>query len=328
MTLHDSGIPWIINLELTNLCQLECVFCDHPVFKKKMRLGCMEDSLVRKILSDIDRDWGDEKIHELGLVGLGEPTLDKRWSQHLGIISEYAHRFDRISLNSNLVSLNAKKSKEVLGSAVNAFTFSINASNRDHYLDMMGTDQFDRVVENFTHFLKALQEAKKDVSIDVQVFDSEKSSVEELIQFFPSACDQEVNFFPRKVYSKPVIKEGSEVVNLHVPDRDQRYPCWDIYTRIYIDIEGFLYPCTIGNDSYRQKSELCLGNVQQSSVYNIFNSERNQKARELFENGKLGYPECKDCNIWSLTPNNFDWSDGDGKWLRKTKHLRAYSLKT
>ena len=328
MTLHDSGIPWIINLELTNLCQLECVFCDHPVFKKKMRLGCMEDSLVRKILSDIDRDWGDEKIHELGLVGLGEPTLDKRWSQHLGIISEYAHRFDRISLNSNLVSLNAKKSKEVLDSAVNAFTFSINASNRDHYLDMMGTDQFDRVVENFTHFLKALQEAKKDVSIDVQVFDSEKSSVEELIQFFPSARDQEVNFFPRKVYSKPVIKEGSEVVNLHVPDRDQRYPCWDIYTRIYIDIEGFLYPCTIGNDSYRQKSELCLGNVQQSSVYNIFNSERNQKARELFENGKLGYPECKDCNIWSLTPNNFDWSDEDGKWLRKTKHLRAYSLKT
>ena len=90
MTLHDSEIPWIINLELTNLCQLECVFCDHPVFKKKMRLGCMEDSLVRKILSDIDRDWGDEKIHELGLVGLGEPTLDKRWSQHLEIISEYA----------------------------------------------------------------------------------------------------------------------------------------------------------------------------------------------------------------------------------------------
>ncbi len=328
MTLHDSEIPWIINLELTNLCQLECVFCDHPVFKKKMRLGCMEDSLLRKILSDIDRDWGDEKIHELGLVGLGEPTLDKRWSQHLGIISEYAHRFDRISLNSNLVSLNAKKSKEVLGSAVNAFTFSINASNRDHYLDMMGTDQFDRVVENFTHFLKALQEAKKDVSIDVQVFDSEKSSVEELIQFFPSARDQEVNFFSRKVYSKPVIKEGSEVVNLHVPDSDQRYPCWDIYTRIYIDIEGFLYPCTIGNDSYRQESELCLGNVQQSSVYNIFNSERNQKARKLFENGKLGYPECKDCNIWSLTPNNFNWSDEEGTWLRKTKHLRAYSLKT
>jgi radical SAM protein with 4Fe4S-binding SPASM domain len=328
MTLNDSESPWIVNLELTNLCQLECVFCDHPVFKKKMRLGCMEDSLLRKILSDIERDWSDEKIHELGLVGLGEPTLDKRWSQHLEIINGYAHRFDRISLNSNLVSLSAKKSQEALDSVVNAFTFSINASNRDHYLEMMGADQFDRVVENFSHFLEALQGVKKDVSVDVQVFDSEKSSVEELIELFPGARDQGINFFSRKVYSKPVIKDGSEVVNLHVPGRDQRYPCWDVYTRIYIDIEGFLYPCTIGNDSFRQESELCLGNVQQTSVKDIFNGERNHKARELFENGKLGYPECKDCNIWSLTPNNFDWSDEESKWQRKVQHLRAYGLKT
>lgn len=327
MALSKPESPWIINLELTNLCQLECVFCDHPVFKKKMRLGCMEDALLRKILSDIERDWGDEKIHELGLVGLGEPSLDKRWTQHLEILREYAHLFDRISLNSNLVSLNAKKSQEALDSVVNAFTFSINASDRDHYFEMMGADQFNRVVDNFTNFLKNLKKTKKDVSVDVQVFDSEKSSLKDLVQLFPDARDQGVNFFSRKVYSKPVIQEGSEIVKLHVPVEDQRYPCWDIYTRIYIDIDGFLYPCTIGNDSYRQESELCLGNVLQASVKDIFNNERNQRARELFENGKLGYRECKDCNIWSLTQNNFAWSDEEGKWLRKTPQSRAYSLK-
>lgn len=327
MTTRDIETPWIINIELTNLCQLECIFCDHPVFKKKMRLGSMEDSLLLKILSDIDEDWKGEKIHELGLVGLGEPTLDKRWLYHLNIIGEYSYCFDRISLNSNLVSLSSEKSKEALESAINTFTFSINASNKQHYFEMMGTNQFDHVVKNFNNFLDAWQKNGKEASVDVQVFDSNKSSVEELKKLFPKAASLGVKFFSRKVYSKPVIQKSSEVVNLHFPKSTIRYPCWDIYTRIYIDVEGFLYPCTIGNDSYRKDSELCLGNIMESSVNDIFNGLRNKKARELFESGELAYPECKLCNVWSLTPNNFEWDEKENKWLKKTQQLRAYGLK-
>ena len=57
MEPRDIEIPWIINLELTNLCQLECVFCDHPIFKKQMRLGYMQESLLQKIMLDIEQDW-------------------------------------------------------------------------------------------------------------------------------------------------------------------------------------------------------------------------------------------------------------------------------
>ena len=328
MEQRDTEIPWIINLELTNHCQLGCVFCDHPVLKNKMRLGSMDDSLLLKIQSDVERDWGDEKIHELGLVGLGEPTLDKGWIRHLQIIDNYAQRFDRISLNSNLVSLSPKKTREVLDSSVNTFTFSINASNKQHYLEMMGANQFDRVVENFNHFLEAWKKSGKDASVDVQVFDSNQSSVEELMELFPQASKLGVNFFSRKVYSKPVIWGSSEVVSLHIPSINNRYPCWDIYTRIYIDIDGLLYPCTIGNDSYRKDSELCLGNVMESSINHIFNGERNQSARELFERGKLAYPECEKCNVWNLTPNNFEWDERGNKWLKKPRPVRAYNLKT
>ena len=164
--------------------------------------------------------------------------------------------------------------------------------------------------------------------MDVQIFDSKKSSVGELKKLLPKAVDLGVNFFSRRVYSKPVIQKSSKVVNLYSPKDITRYPCWDIYTRIYIDMEGFLYPCTIGNDSYRKDSELCLGNVMESSLGNIFNGERNKKARKLFESGELAYPECELCNVWSLTPNNFEWDEKDSKWSKKTQQLRAYGLKT
>ena len=51
MTPQKTEIPWIVNIELTNLCNLECVFCDHPKLKKKMKMKEMESVLLEKILS-------------------------------------------------------------------------------------------------------------------------------------------------------------------------------------------------------------------------------------------------------------------------------------
>jgi len=149
--------PWIINLELSNACNLECVFCDHPTLKKKMAVKEMADSLLSKILSDVKEYLNSEemngKIYELGLVGLGEPTLDKNFKRHIELINSYSHMFERISFNSNLVSLKQKHTETLLGSQINSYTFSVNASNRDTYRKMMGKDRFEQVIGNLKLFL-------------------------------------------------------------------------------------------------------------------------------------------------------------------------------
>lgn len=313
---------WIVNLELTNACNLACIFCDHPVFVSNgMKCRDMEPALLETALSGLDGDV----IHELGLVGLGEPTLARRLSEHLEVIGRHASRFDRISLNSNLVSLKPPVANQLLASSVNTYTFSLNASNRETYKELMGRDLFDRAVENLKSFILLRRSLGKRVSVSVQLFDSPGNSLEELARVIEVGDDLEV--FVRKAYTKPVLLIDSPLLSMHRPPNERRYPCWDIYTRVYVDVDGNVYPCTIGNDSYRSNSELCLGNIRRTSLSELFNGERIREARRCSEEGGLPFHECTHCNVWSLTPNNFRWDGQVQRWVKKQKPVRAYGLK-
>ena len=319
--------PWIINIELTNACNLECCFCDHAVLKKKMAIKSMDDSLLKKVFSDIEEYEHDNKIYELGLVGLGEPTLDKHFERHIEFINSHAYMFERISFNSNLVSLGKKHADILLASKINAYTFSVNASGREAYLKMMGKNKFDAVIENLKYFLTRLKKKSVKARVDIQLLDSDKNDPAALRALFPPALLTGIHFFTRKVYNKPAIQHNSPPLRIYEPDDLKRYPCWDIYTRVYIDVEGNLYPCTIGNDSYREGSHLCLGNVRNDNLFNLFNNKIIREARYKSEKGELPFPECDKCNIWALTPNNFEWDRLNKVWNKKEATVRAYGLK-
>jgi radical SAM protein with 4Fe4S-binding SPASM domain len=333
MTKYKSDtsleIPWIINLELTNACNLSCIFCDYPILKKKMNISEMSNKLMQKIFSDVLelKKVTGGKIHELGLVGLGEPTLDRLFDSHISIVSDYAEHFERVSLNSNLVSLKPERVETLLNSGVNTYTFSVNASNRETYKQMMGADLFDAVINNLNYFLAKLSEMSKKVMVDLQVVESKHNSVEELKDLIPLAGELNINIFFRKMYSKPVIQESTDLVDIFDAKGMERYPCWDIYSRIYIDYEGNVYPCTIGNDSYRETSGFCLGNVERNSILEIFNNKRISEARERNEKGGPAFPECSECNIWSIQPNNFIFDINEKVWKKKESQKRAFGLK-
>ena len=318
--------PWIINIELCNACNLDCIFCDHSSLKKQMIIMEMEVQLLLKILSDI-KECLTGKLYELGLAGLGEPTLDRYLEKHIEIINSHAYLFERISFNSNLVSLSRKSAELLLNSKINTYTFSINASNRTTYMKMMRRDKFEQVIDNLKLFVSLRKENNNEARIDVQIFESEDNNLKALKNRFNNYEQENINFFTRKVYSKPVIQKSIDLPFDHTTNITDRYPCWDIYTRIYIDVEGNLYPCTIGNDSYRETSNLFLGNIKNESLIDIFNNKENQNARERAEQGKLPYPECDLCNVWSLTPNNFLWDKDKAQWSKKEKQVRAYGLK-
>tara|TARA_B100000315_G_scaffold81711_1_gene74895 strand:+ start:6541 stop:7449 length:909 start_codon:yes stop_codon:yes gene_type:complete len=302
------------------------MFCDHKILKKKMPVKSLDGDLLTKIFSEIKKELKGKKMYELGLVGLGEPLLDKNLKSHLKIIDEYAHLFERISINSNLVALTKKKVILLIESPINVFTFSVNASDRKTYLEMMGKDKFDKIVINLKTFLHLFKKKGREAKIGVQIIDSKKNHLRQLKSLLPESEKLGVDFFIRDVYNKPVLYKSNGLVNIHNPKKKKRYPCWDIYTRLYVDVEGYYYVCAIGNDSYRERSSLCLGNVRDNSVFELFNGKHMQLAREMSEKGKVPFSECKTCVCWSLNPNNFTWSSKKLRWIKKKDPIRGYGL--
>lgn len=323
MSAPETVLPQIINIELTNRCNLNCVFCDHGRLKGRMKLGQFDSALLTKILDACSV----HNIYELGLVGLGEPLLDTQLSEHLGIIRRYDNNFARISLNTNGVAMSRQRSERILDSSVNLVTFSLNASNPAAYRKLMGKDLFHQVVRNIQRFvrLRAMR-GRKDLGVSVQYMASTFNDKMELEAYLGDLKNSDVEIYNRHIYNKPILERQKQVpVNLNKPGEERRYPCWSMYSRIYIDIEGNIYPCTIGNDCHRGTSHLNIGNVQHENLIDIFNNPEMRRARSDAEIGRTSFPECEACTVWSLLPNNFRW-EKNGWMPVGTRQLRLKDL--
>ena len=312
--------PSIINLELTNACNLECAFCDHPILKRTMAVHDIEDNLLEKVLTDIS----SHEFFELGLVGLGEPLLDRNFKVHLDIISGFINNFTRISINTNGVALTEEKAKLICKSPINHITFSLNATNRQDYHQMMKRDCFHKVIENIKRFMRQRQKShRNDLSANVQAMEADQNAILELEKELGEEA-KNLFIFSRKVYRKPVLADNNYV---SVPNVDEkRFPCWSIFSRVYVDVNGNLYPCTIGNDSYRDGSELLIGNVFQKNIIDLFNDPKLAEARMRACRSSLPFTECSDCNVWGLLPNNFVWSKEENAWEHNGNELRLKNM--
>jgi len=314
--------PERICLELTNYCDLACVFCDRQRLKHEgMALDDMSGALFQKILKDIGAVYSRrDKLDTLVLVGLGEPLLTRDLGKRLEEILTYAHVFRNIELTSNGTSLTEQKAKMLLESAVNCFTFSVNFTDRDVYARMMGKDRFDRVIENVRNFLKLKKEKGNRASVNIQLFAEPEAAdrdLEKMKSFFPEAAkDPRAVFHIQPVYNKPAVQENKAVLDV-ITSAKQRHPCWCLYSIVYIDIEGFVYPCTIGNDCYRKTSSLNIGNIFNKSLAEIFNDDSIVQGRERAESGQLPFAECRDCNIWAIMPNIFRYNRNKRRWDKR-----------
>ena len=310
-------IPEIVNLELTSRCNLNCVFCDHARLRKTMRLGDMDTALLVSILESLE----GRRIYELGTVGLGEPALDGLLAEHLAAIAEHAERFIRISMNSNGTVMGEEAARIILASPVNLLTFSLNATNARSYAKLMGKDLFDQAIANIKRFMELRRKlGRDDLNVSVQFMLSDLNLEDEMHALFEGYTDEKVKVYNRFVFNKPALENqrDGELVKVNAADFCRRHPCWSMYSRVYIDIEGNVYACTIGNDSHRGDTGLKMGNVAEASLLELFNSPCMEAARQKAEANQVPFPECADCTLWELFPCNFDCHDG--RWLPNKQH--------
>ena len=254
-------------------------------------------------------------IYELGIVGLGEPLANNSLEKHISIISQYCDGFRRISLNSNAVLMDEEKARLILESPVTLVTFSLNATNRNSYRQLMGRDTFNLAIKNIKKFISLMRRHLRDnLKVSIQYLSSELNSDQEAKLLFDELESADIKIYKRYVFNKPSLERAEKkIVNVNQINTTQRYPCWSMYSRVYVDIEGNCYPCTIGNDSYRKCSALAIENVKNLPLIQIFNGEILNKARKTAEDNDVPFSECINCTLWALFPNNFIFQDG--RWI-------------
>jgi len=130
-----------LQLEVTAVCNAECVFCPYPTMKRPK--GTMGMTLFRRI---IDEATTIPIIDHITLTGLGETLLDRFVVDRIRYIRSVMPAV-MIDLYTNGTFLRPKMVDALYSAGLSVLYVSLNAVTRDKRLQVMKLDDFDQVVE-------------------------------------------------------------------------------------------------------------------------------------------------------------------------------------
>lgn len=139
-------LPSSLNIELNNTCNQRCVFCPYhgeyaPIIPQA---AVMTFEKAVEILDEAKKLGIGEK--EVGFYFSGEVFLYRDLARIIKYAKKIGFKYTFITTNGALASRD--KMKDVLDAGLDSIRFSVNAADRQSYLEIHGKDDFDKVLEN------------------------------------------------------------------------------------------------------------------------------------------------------------------------------------
>ncbi|HWC95215.1 MAG TPA: radical SAM protein [Candidatus Sulfopaludibacter sp.] len=273
-----AALPVEYIVETTAKCNLYCPMCPRETHKQPK--ADMTDAVFERLV----RESGDTAEHMM-LIGLGEPFMDPHIFERI----EFCHRHSVSSLlSTNGTFLDEKVSARVLDSPLEQITLSFDGAKKETFEFYRKGAKFEKVRDNFVRFARMKKERGSHLQVVVQMVKMEGNAgeVDDFIAFWNAVpgIDQ--------------IRIKEDETNLMRPDAghtgdEWKHPCHYLWRGpMYVKQNGDVYPCC---QSYMLDGAP-LGNLEQDSLLQIWNSEPIQQMRTLHAAGRGGEVDiCSRC---------------------------------
>jgi radical SAM protein with 4Fe4S-binding SPASM domain len=273
-----GALPVEYIVETTAKCNLYCPMCPretHPQPKADM---------AEAVFDRLLRESGRTAEHMM-LIGLGEPLLDPRIFER---VEHCARHNISTLLSTNGTLLDERASARLLDTPLEHITLSFDGATRESFEFYRTGARFEKVRDNFVRFARMKHERGSPVQVVVQMVRMERNAaeVEDFIRFWSAVpgVDQ--------------VRVKEDETNLMRPDaghapEEWKHPCHYLWRGpMYVKQDGNVYPCC---QSYMLDGEP-LGNLESTSLFEIWNSDRMQHMRRLHAAGRAGEIDvCSRC---------------------------------
>ena len=276
-----------VNLEISNICNLQCSFCPPVEREKKM----MSLDLFQKILPQI------APLTELVCLHLmGEPLTHPQLKQ---IIDECDKNQTKIFFVTNGILIREDKFNLLLHPII----YQVNFSLHSFFDNFPGKDPTSYLEKIFDYTELALKN-RPDLFINYRLWNlndtrgSETDNtnmlqkIEDRFDFTaPSSFDlkAEKSF---KIKNRLYLHFDTEFTwpSLSLPPLGDKGSCYGLSGHFGIHADGTVVPCCLDKEA-----DIPLGNANESDINEILNSERAQKILKGFQENKLTEDLCKRC---------------------------------
>ena len=292
MQTTSPNMPLLIDIELTNACNFNCLFCFTGTKAQKRPTGFMSRKLYEKIIDEI----APYKI-PLRFIRWGEPTLHKNFFEFLKIAKE-KDLMCHLTTNGSLLS--EDRIMEVLKLKIDSVKFSFQGVDEKTYGEMRYGQSFNKLLE----IVKLFSSLRGDLpypylhaatTVTYETPEMQQSFQDQLKSYCDfvtvghtklSHISSEQTLLPEK--AKKMLDNLKSVESIEKIYKK----CNEVYDKLNINWDGTVTACCADYDNY-----MLVGDLTETSLRDIWeNSEELKRYRSLLSAYKFAeLPLCKDC---------------------------------
>jgi hypothetical protein len=285
--------PFELHLELTNLCNANCVFCPYQFQTRETQF--MSDDIFRKAVSDYVAMGG-------GSVGLtpivGDALIDPKFLERVRYLRSLP-QIDRIWLTSNCILLDKFGVEAMLRSGINALNVSTAGFDAEMYKRVYRNSSYQRMLRNVTELVRRNAELGSPLPITIALRpDRPLDAVMADPDFQPILA-----YKPQLDFTWSFTSANGRITRDLLPPemklrvvKTRSEACVNTYNGPIVLPGGVVMGCSCvaAMDAIK---DLGIGNIMQSSLAEIWAGERIRQLRSSFKSGGLN-PTCAGCDMY------------------------------
>jgi organic radical activating enzyme len=278
--------PFFLNLEPTNACQLDCLFCSRQMSERP--LGRVDLGTAAALMDEVARHPGTA----VRFTGWGEPLLHPQIDELVKIVKE---RGIPLKIYTNGLALTDALTDAILALEVDDLQFSMQGLNEKQYLFNRVGGDYEKLCRNIERVSRKRGGQKKpflSILTSVLADELEEESPEDFTAKWLGTVDKvgvdltNLNFVRHLDRLSPHL--GRQSAGL------RRGRCVDVFLALEVKYDGLIQYC--GQDS-RSLPEHVIGRFPEMTLSEAWLGEameerRNKVGRAL---GHEQFPVCRNC---------------------------------
>jgi Predicted Fe-S oxidoreductases len=285
----------MVVVEITNMCNLECVHCPYSVISKRndYRPRHMSWEIYEKIVREVA---GYDHV-VFRLLCNGEPLMHPRFLDMLRFAKE--HGIGTTNFITNGLLLTETVAREVLALGVEVVEISLDALEKRTYEIIRRGSHFETVMAQVHRFIALRDEMRARTKIMVSIIDQDpaKAEMDAFIRYWTPRADRVI----KRVYATigGLVDDGKTAIDCS----GERWPCPQLWRRMFINVDGKAEFCV--EDWH---DETIVGDVASSGLQNVWRGAAYEQLRKQHLSGNFDeIPYCGKCRDWKARDWNYDY---------------------
>jgi len=291
-----AEFPSQVIVDVTEVCDLACIHCPHPVFKKsKYYGGCsLSLDLNEKVIDEI-KHHGQNITQYVRYCAEGEPLINPRIYKMI----EYASRNSgtTVTLTTNGTLMNERRIERLLAAKVDVIDISIDAFTPETYAKIRVNGDLNTTRSNVLRLLQMAKQPSSHTKVVVSYIE-QPQNIHETRDFESFWKDKGADYVVvRRLHSAAGIVTAIADVMRKENSEETRRPCLYPWERIVLNPRGYLCFCPA---DWTQSST--IADYRTTTIYEIWQGQFYQKLRKAHLTDDFSdHQFCGQCPDWKAT---------------------------